>query len=262
MNQYVTVSFSGGKDSTAMVLHMIELGEHIDEVIYCDTTVEFPVMAGHIAQVRKVVEAAGIRFTTLRNKKTFEDMLYRIEVNSPKLGKHYGYGWPSMAERWCTGFLKVRLMDRHKRQIAKETGAEIVTCVGLAADEVHRTERAANQGQRWPLVEWGWTEADCLAYCKGLGYDWGVLYDHYDRVSCWCCPLQPIAELRTLWRYYPELWSKLLEWQHEIDKNPKAGRTRFFKDGRTIDDFGRQFMEEAKVSKYQRSIDAWMEEDA
>lgn len=35
--QYIVVSFSGGKDSTAMLLHMIELGEHIDEVISADT---------------------------------------------------------------------------------------------------------------------------------------------------------------------------------------------------------------------------------
>ena len=255
--EYVTASFSGGKDSTAMVLRMIELGEQLDEVIYCDTTVDFPQMEDHIKKVREIIEAHGIKFTTLRNKKTFEDMLYKIPVNSPKFGKMNGYGWPNMAQRWCTVFLKTRIMDNYKKKMP----GNVVTCVGLAADEIERTERASNQGQRWPLIEWGWTEKDALDYCKGLGYDWGGLYDHYDRVSCWCCPLQPVREMRTLWKFYPELWAKLLEWQHEIDKNPKAGRSRFFKDGRTIDDFGRQFMEEAKHSKDQRSLDAWLVEE-
>lgn len=59
---YITVSFSGGKDSTAMLLHMIELGEHIDEVINIDTGMEFPAMYDHIDKVRQIVESHGIRF--------------------------------------------------------------------------------------------------------------------------------------------------------------------------------------------------------
>lgn len=34
------VSFSGGKDSTAMLLHMMELEMKIDVVLYCDTWME------------------------------------------------------------------------------------------------------------------------------------------------------------------------------------------------------------------------------
>ena len=53
---YIVVSFSGGKDSTAMLLRMIELKEHIDEVVFCDTYKEFPQMYEHIARVRAVVD--------------------------------------------------------------------------------------------------------------------------------------------------------------------------------------------------------------
>lgn len=42
------VSFSGGKDSTAMLLHMMELGMQIDIVLYCDTWMEFPAMYRHV----------------------------------------------------------------------------------------------------------------------------------------------------------------------------------------------------------------------
>ncbi len=48
-----------------------------------------------------------------------------------------------------------------------------------------------------------------LAYCYERGFDWGGLYKHFDRVSCWCCPLKNLRELKTLWRYYPELWAEL-----------------------------------------------------
>ena len=38
------ISFSGGKDSTAMLLRMIELDYPIDIVMFADTTLEFPEM--------------------------------------------------------------------------------------------------------------------------------------------------------------------------------------------------------------------------
>ena len=81
---------------------------------------------------------------------------------------------------------------------------EVVQYIGIAADEQERVREF-----RYPLVEWGMTEADCLAYCKARGFDWGGLYDLFRRVSCWCCPLQPLSELRTLRKHFPELWGKL-----------------------------------------------------
>lgn len=36
------VQFSGGKDSTAMLLLLLERGVTVDEIIFCDTGMEFP----------------------------------------------------------------------------------------------------------------------------------------------------------------------------------------------------------------------------
>lgn len=47
------VSFSGGKDSTAMLLMMIEKNMPIDEIIMCDTGVEFDEMYDHVEKVKK-----------------------------------------------------------------------------------------------------------------------------------------------------------------------------------------------------------------
>ncbi len=47
------VSFSGGKDSTAMLLKMIEEKIDIDCVLFCDTGLEFPQMYEHIDKVEK-----------------------------------------------------------------------------------------------------------------------------------------------------------------------------------------------------------------
>jgi len=50
------VSFSGGKDSTAMLLKMIEENMQIDEIIFCDTGVEFPAMYEHIRKVENTLK--------------------------------------------------------------------------------------------------------------------------------------------------------------------------------------------------------------
>ena len=69
---YYIVSFSGGKDSTAMLLHLLELGEPIDEILFCDTTMEFPEMYVHIEKVKKDIERYGVKFTTLNPPHDFE----------------------------------------------------------------------------------------------------------------------------------------------------------------------------------------------
>src|SRR5699024_10054273 len=58
-----------------------------------------------------------------------------------------------------------------------------------------------------------WSSDVCssdLNYCYVRGFDWGGLYKIFRRVSCWCCPLQPISELRKLRKHCPDLWQKLL----------------------------------------------------
>lgn len=205
--QYHVASFSGGKDSTAMVLHMIERGDHLDEVICCDTTKEFPAMYRHIERVKKVVEAAGIKFTLLRSNKSFDYLMFeeRTTKNTP------GRAWPSFKTRWCTGELKKDIIRKHLAKIKKQYN--VIQYVGLAADETYRLNRPINmlEFKRHPLVEWGWDEKYCLHYCYSKGYDWEGLYEIFDRVSCWCCPLKPLAELRRLREHFPRLWVDLKE---------------------------------------------------
>ena len=74
-------------------------------------------------------------------------------------------------------------------------------------------------------MEWGWTEADCLKYCYEHGYDWEGLYEMFDRVSCYCCPLQPVGELRKLRKHFPELWNEMLEMDKKTWREFKMGRT-------------------------------------
>lgn len=210
MQDYIVVCFSGGKDSTAMLLRMMELGERIDEVVCCDTYKEFPAMYRHIEMVQKAVETAGVKFTMLRSEKSFDYLMFdRTTKNGTK-----GSGWANARMRWCTGELKKDIIRKYFSMLTRTH--RVIQCVGIAADEGYRLERKGNQqiNKRHPLVEWGWVEKDCLRYCYSKGYEWEGLYEIYKRVSCWCCPLKSLEELRRLRKHLPELWEEL----NDMDK--------------------------------------------
>ena len=243
MKNYIVVNFSGGKDSTAMLLRMIELGEHIDEVVFCDTYKEFPAMYRHIEKVKKAVEDAGIKFTTLMAEKSFDYYMFDHEVK-PRNGNiaRNGYSWADSKTRWCTTRLKVQVTNRYFNDLRKSHN--IIRCVGIAADEQNRLNRKNNQqdGARHPLAEWGWTEKDCLEYCYARGYDWEGLYELFGRVSCWCCPLQPLGELRILRKQFPDLWEELK------DMDRRTWRT--FKPGYSVENLENRFeFEEERLSQ-------------
>ena len=67
------VNFSGGKDSTAMLLKMIEKDMPIDEIIFCDTGKEFPEMYEHIEKVEKYI---NIPITKLKSMETFDELMF------------------------------------------------------------------------------------------------------------------------------------------------------------------------------------------
>ena len=223
------VSFSGGKDSTAMLLKMIEEDIPIDCILFCDTGLEFPQMYEHIDRVEK---ETGLSITRVKAEQSFEYMMFeqptKRGADSPitiRYGEGMtGHGWAGPRMRWCTKKLKEEPRERFLK--AFKPYYEMRHYVGIAADEQKRLERKNNQNPNHvhPLVDWGMTEADCLEYCYSKGYDWGGLYKIFDRVSCWCCPLQSLEDLRKLRLNFPELWEQLKDWD---DRNFRTFRADY-----------------------------------
>ena len=76
------ISFSGGKDSTAMVIEMLERNEKIHSIVFVDTGFEFPEMYSHIDKFEKYI---GIKIERLSFSTDFETLMVRREI---KRGKH------------------------------------------------------------------------------------------------------------------------------------------------------------------------------
>lgn len=225
--EYRVLSFSGGKDSTAMLLRLLEEGVHIDCILFCDTGLEFPAMYRHI---EKVEQAIGRPITRVQCEYSFEYLMLEHMVERKQntlLARQYGmerkgYSWPGPKMRWCTQKLKDGPREAFLQPLREKY--DVKEYVGIAADEQYRMQRRQNQQPNHvhPLIDWGMTEADCLRYCYERGYDWEGLYKHFSRVSCWCCPLQPLAELRQLYWNYPDLWAQLEWWESQTWRDFRA----------------------------------------
>lgn len=210
-NKPLIVSLSGGKDSTAMLIKMLEYGEPISEVVYCDTTVEFPQMYEHLNLLER---NTGINIVHLQDNHTYEYYLSEHVRTKGKLKGAKGYGFSGFGSRWCTNLLKKDVFNRYVKDKYGSIN-NVTICIGIAIDEPKRikTELVAKKLVRYPLVEYGITEDAALKICLDRGYNWGGLYNKFKRVSCWCCPLQSLSDLRILYTDFPELWAKLKEFQ-------------------------------------------------
>ena len=212
------VKFSGGKDSTAMLLLMLERGLPVDEIIFCDTGLEYPEVYQHIAEVERYT---GRQITVLHPPHTFEYFLTEIPKTKGEHAGEHGYGWPRRKDqRWCTGQLKEKVAVRYLKN-----AGEYTLYIGIAADEPARHYRETAKNICHPLFEWGITEKMALEYCRSKGFTFGGLYDKFKRLGCWCCPFQCKKALRILRRDYPELWLELLRLDAKSPNSFKAKRS-------------------------------------
>ena len=203
------VSFSGGKDSTALLFMMLDCKMPIDRIIFVDTTKEFPQMYEHIDLVEK---KCGLKIE--RTKINFDYWFGDHIKTKGKMKGSTGYGWPDFRNRWCTA-LKIEAYCRVAYGIGRSSigrsRTNEVEYLGITFDEVSRIRNKKDNGRniKYPLVRWKIIGKQALAYCKKLGFTWGNLYDKFARVSCWCCPLQRMAELKCLYNSFPDLWKQM-----------------------------------------------------
>lgn len=166
-------------------------------------------------------------------------------------------GFPRQGMPFCQSRLKGGVLDKYLRfsQWFEEIGASnsntgfsscpiieqgakinTVQYLGIAADEPERISRHSVPGKVLPLVDIGWTEADCRKWCEENDL-LSPIYATANRGGCWFCHNQTIDQLRQLRRNYPELWALLLKWDSDSPVSFKS-------DGHTVHDYDRRFQAE------------------
>ena len=171
------VAFSGGKDSTALVLRLAELQEDF-VCLFTPTGDELPELLIHlhaiIARVQRPLVIPPNR-----------SLLHWIDFHQ---------ALPNFRMRWCTRQIKIELCIAYLREHAGST-----LIVGLLADEEARVGLYGDYAAyRYPMREWGWTITDVRAYLQQQK----VVVPA--RTDCALCYGQRLGEWYRLWREHPD----------------------------------------------------------
>ena len=227
-------SCSFGKDSLAAIICSAEHGKLIDEALYCrvmfdnDTSGELPEHEDwiHNHAIPLLEKRYGIKTAVVQAERTYTDYFYNPYQKGGKIGQIYGF--PYLRGPWCNDRLKMRPMNKWKKQYG-----EHISAIGIAADEVRRIARNTKPDTVLPLVEYGIAEKEAFTICKKADLLSPAYSNGRERLGCWFCHNQRIGELRRLRREYPELWKKLMR----LDKDSPVT----FKPKSTLKAFDERF---------------------
>ena len=178
------VALSGGKDSTALALRLVEV-EPRDYVYVCTPTGdELPEMFEHWNLLGKLLNKPLLPVTC---GESLDGAIRRQNA------------LPNWRQRWCTRILKI---EPYLQWCATQTPC--VSYVGLRADEESRPgiiAQVPGVEMRFPLKEWGWGLKEVMGYLD----ERGVSIPR--RTDCAKCFFQSLGEWWELWNEHPEIYS-------------------------------------------------------
>lgn len=213
-------SCSCGNDSMAMVYELIKRNYPLDEVVRYNNGMDFSCVDNLWERLKLYCEPKGIICTELKPKMSFEYKMFEKKVQEKNGGTHFGYSWCGGACRWGTTE-KQQILDKY----CENKSAFVY--VGIAFDEKHR--KPDKPYKLHPLKDWEICQTDCLEINRKNGIEWlepttetesGYidLYTILDRVSCWCCANKNQWELYNIWKYLPQYWQKLKDFQRRLTR--------------------------------------------
>lgn len=197
------LSLSGGKDSTALALHMRDKIPEM-EYVFCDTGEELRETYRYLDQVEAYL---GKPITRLNSRATFEHWL-----------KVFGGYLPSPRMRWCTKMLKLRPFEEF---IGDDN---VISYIGIRADE-DRTGYISHKETIttvYPFKEDGIDYAGVIRILEesGIGMppymEWGRTHS-----GCYFCFFQKKIEWVRLLETYPQDFDKA---QRIEEANSEPGR--------------------------------------
>lgn len=235
------LSLSYGKDSLACLGAIEQLGWPLDRIVHAEVwatdtipadpppMVKFKAKADEIIKKRYGIKVEHVFAMRDGRKQTYQDRIYAPYLHKTKSiilkpGMNGIYGFPSRAKQWCNSQLKANVLDKAKRGC--------ISYIGIATDESNRFHNLTDT-KKSPLVDAGWTEVDCRAWCERNDL-LSPIYTTATRGGCWFCHNQSVQQLRLLRRSYPEYWALMLKWDNDSP-------ITFHADGHTVHDFDRRF---------------------
>lgn len=184
------ISYSGGKDSTALLLWARRENLQPRIILFADTGWEHALTYKYIDDVERQL---GEPIRRVRGKETFEQRVRRLR------------GFPSSGRRWCTDELKIQPTKRELDRIVDETGDDVTVLVGVRREE--SPARAELSEREWskdydcevwrPILEW--KLQDVIDEHHRGGVPLNPLYHlGANRVGCWPCIFERKESIRLI----------------------------------------------------------------
>lgn len=227
LEKYYVASVSHAKNSVAMLHLILQNPEKypLNHVVFVNTGFEFEAVYDVRNQVVSMLGELEIPYTELDISEQFRYSMLERNIHTRSGVEKIGYGWCGGPCRWGTS-LKLQALNKFYR--TQLSNYSVVEYVGYAADEPKRLDTAVAQvGEKvFPLVDFNISNAECLRMCYRLGYEWkqnGIyLYEFLERLSCWNCKNKRLKELRAMYFFLPQYWSKLKELERQIGVGMKG----------------------------------------
>lgn len=204
------ICYSGGKDSTALLLWAMRTGIEPRRVLFADTGWEHPATVDYVCDVSR---RTGEFIEHVHGRETFSERVLRLR------------GFPTSGRRWCTDELKIQPTREAIDRLRERTGEDVRVLVGVRAEESKR--RAAMPEREWsdaydcevwrPLLHW--TLDDVIAEHHRAGMPLNPLYHlGAERVGCWPCINAGKTEIELVARLDPMRIDRIREMER-VTKN-------------------------------------------
>lgn len=213
------IALSGGKDSSALAVYLRGKIPNV-EYVFCDTGEELD----------ETYEYLGLLEAFLGKKiqwlKSIKDFKFYLDMYKGVL--------PDAQTRWCTRMLKLKSYEQY---IGDD---EVVSYVGIRADEPHRTgyiSTKPNIKAVFPFIENNIRHADVVRILEEAGLGLPKYYSWRSRSGCFFCFFQQKREWIGLLENHPDLFEKAKAYE-KVD--PVTGERYTWNQGESLDELAQR----------------------
>jgi len=205
---------SGGQDSTAMTLKLLEDGYPVDYIIFSDTTLEHDDMYEYIDKLDSFFNRKYNKsIIRLQPNKSFEHWVFGKITRGENVGMirsaprvNLPCYWRREAKEYpMTRWLKENKIKNH------------IKYIGYTSSEIDRATNKDLYNYKTPLIDWGWNEQHVQNYLKYQHME-NKLYQDFSRTGCAICPKQSIGSKYTVWKKYRKHWDYMVEVENKIEE--------------------------------------------
>jgi hypothetical protein len=196
------LGLSGGKDSAALAIYMAREYPEIDvDYFFTDTGYELPEVYEFIEELESLLGK-----NVLHINHTERVVNNDVKVFDKLLKEHNNF-LPSGRQRWCTIRMKLEPFERWIKPFLDD-GYEVISYVGIRADEPWREGYSPNQSQtnlsiKMPFAEDGIKKAGVFSILESAGIGLPKYYEWRSRSGCTFCFFQRKIEWVRLMERYP-----------------------------------------------------------